>query len=191
MNGEDARLESPIAAARLAMLASAAEPDDANGDSDGVFARPAKAGSYFSDAERKLLDAVQLALFPEDGDGPGARDLNALAYLESALTDPVNVADGDPALIARGIGRLETLSVSTHGEHFIDLSRTERDRVLRQLAKSRPGRNWLSLLLFYLTEALMLDPCYGGNPDMVGWLWLEHRPGFPRPVPGKTYRDFD
>ena len=36
----------------------------------------------------------------------------------------------------------------------------------------------------------MLDPVYGGNPEMIGWKWLEHQPGFPAPIEGKTYRDF-
>ena len=46
-------------------------------------------------------------------------------------------------------------------------------------------------VMYYLAEALMLDPVYGGNPDMIGWKWLEHQAGFPRPVAGKTYRDFE
>ena len=35
-----------------------------------------------------------------------------------------------------------------------------------------------------------LDPVYGGNPDGIGWKWLMHPPGFPRPPKGKTYHAF-
>ena len=43
--------------------------------------------NYFTEAQHKVLDAVQIQLFPDDGNGPGARDLNAIAYLEWAMTD--------------------------------------------------------------------------------------------------------
>ena len=102
----DAGVRFSLSAA-LAELAERAE----SADEDGVFIRPPPvAGNFFSDSQREVLDAVQMQLFPEDGDGPGARDLNALAYLEWAMTDPVNVDDGDPVFIGKGIGWLEDLS---------------------------------------------------------------------------------
>ncbi|MFV2090471.1 MAG: gluconate 2-dehydrogenase subunit 3 family protein [Pseudomonadales bacterium] len=158
---------------------------------DGVFTRPGVDDDYcFTEFQRQVLDAVQMQLFPEDGDGPAARDINALPYLELAMTDPVNVDDGDPDFIGRGIKWLDGVSRKTHAVGFVELSGELQNEVLERIAQSKFGKNWLSLLMYYLTEALMLDPFYGGNPDMVGWLWLDHRPGFPRPVEGKSYRDF-
>jgi gluconate 2-dehydrogenase gamma chain len=52
---------------------------------------------------------------------------------------------------------------------------------------TRWGRAWLSLLLYYIFEALLSDPVYGGNPGEIGWRWLEHQPGFPRPPADKIY----
>ncbi len=147
--------------------------------------------NYFTEAQHIVLDAVQIQLFPDDGNGPGARDLNAIAYLEWAMTDRQNKEDGDPDFIAKGIGWLDDLSEQTQGDSFIKLSDKQQDKVLKQIAKSQAGENWLSLLMYYLAEALMLDPVYGGNPEMIGWKWLEHQAGFPRPVAGKTYRDFE
>jgi gluconate 2-dehydrogenase gamma chain len=146
--------------------------------------------NYFTETQHKVIDAVQMQLFPDDGDGPSARDLNAIAYLEWAMTDPQNIKDGDPEFIAKGIGWLDDLSEQTEGASFIKLSDKQQDNVLKQISKSQAGENWLSLLMYYLAEALMLDPVYGGNPEMIGWKWLEHQAGFPRPVAGKTYRDF-
>lgn len=146
--------------------------------------------NYFTDAQHKVLDAVQMQLFPDDGNGPGARELNAMTYLEWAMTDQKNIEDGDPEFIAKGIGWLDDLSEQTQGDRFIKLLDKQQDKVLKQIAKSQAGENWLSLLMYYLAEALMLDPVYGGNPEMIGWKWLEHQAGFPRPVAGKTYRDF-
>ena len=146
--------------------------------------------NFFTDAQHKVIDAVQMQLFPDDGNGPNARDLNAVTYLEWAMTDPINIEDGDPEFIAKGIGWLNDLSEQTNGKDFINLSGEQQDKTLKQIAKSQVGENWLSLLIYYLTEALMLDPVYGGNAEMIGWKWLEHQPGFPGPIEGKTYRDF-
>ena len=53
--------------------------------------------------------------------------------------------------------------------------------LLRQIAKSTAGENWLATLLSYIFEALLAAPIYGGNPGGVGWKWLQHQPGFPLP----------
>jgi gluconate 2-dehydrogenase gamma chain len=145
----------------------------------------------FSQEQLKTLDAVQIQLFPDDGNGPSAREINALSYLESALKDPRNIKDGDPDFILKGIGWLDDLANKTQGDDFVKLNATEQDKLLKKIAQSKSGKNWLSLLLYYLTEALMLDPIYGANPDQVGWQWLEHQAGYPRPEAGKTFRDFD
>lgn len=158
---------------------------------DKVKKPPSIKQNYFTETQHKVLDAVQMQLFPDDGNGPSARDLNAISYLEFAMTDPKNINDGDPEFIAKGVGWLEDLSKQNEGVSFTKLSNNQQDEILKQIAKSQAGENWLSLLMYYLAEALMLDPVYGGNPNGIGWQWLEHQPGFPRPVAGKTYRDFE
>jgi gluconate 2-dehydrogenase gamma chain len=147
--------------------------------------------NLFTKAEKITLTAVQLQLFPDDGNGPSALELNALQYLELAMQDPQNIDDGDPTQIKQGCVWLNQLAEDTQGDAFAKLKSSQQDKVLKQIAQSREGERWLSLLLYYLTEALALDPVYGGNPDQIGWQWLEHQPGFPLPVAGKTYRDFD
>ncbi|MDP6469943.1 MAG: gluconate 2-dehydrogenase subunit 3 family protein [Pseudomonadales bacterium] len=158
---------------------------------DGVFTHRPMTRFQFPQAQSSLLEAVQSHLFPDDGNGPCARDLNALAYLELAMDDPVNAKDDDPDFLLRGCKWLDEQAQKQHVLAFVDLERDAQQAVMEQIARLKFGRNWLSLLMYYLTEALMLDPVYGGNPDMVGWLWLEHRPGFPRPLAGKTHREFE
>ncbi|WP_076414556.1 gluconate 2-dehydrogenase subunit 3 family protein [Shewanella sp. UCD-KL12] len=147
--------------------------------------------SEFSPHDQAVVEAVQMQLFPDDGDGPSAKALNAFRYLTWALEDPDNKADGDKGFILKGVGWLEALAKSTQGDSFIELTLSKQDAVLQQISKSRAGENWLSLLLYYLLESLTLDPIYGGNTDGIGWQWLEHQPGFPRPIEGKTYLDFN
>jgi len=144
----------------------------------------------FNAHSRGVVEAVQLQLFPDDGDGPSARQLNGFQYLSWALADPENAAEGDKAFILKGVGWLEAQSNATQGDSFMKLTPIQQNTVMKQISQTQAGENWLSLLLYYLLESLTLDPVYGGNPDGIGWKWLEHQPGFPRPVQGKTYLDF-
>lgn len=187
-------LKTSTAISLLAGL-SACKPNNAEMKSDlpttTVESPKASAQNFFSDHEQASISSVQMHLFPDDGNGPSAKDINALAYLEWAMTDPQNIDDGDPEFIQKGVGWLDGLSQDTKGEQFIKLEQNQQEQILKQIAQSRAGENWLSTLMYYITEALMLDPVYGGNTDGIGWQWLEHQAGFPRPVAGKTYRDFE
>jgi len=144
----------------------------------------------FDSHQQASIKAVQIQLFPEDGDGPSANDINGLDYLEWALTDLDNQEDGDGDFIQKGVGWLDSLSEQTKGSQFIKLSLEQQNEVLQKISQSSAGENWLSLLIYYLLEALLLDPIYGGNPDQIGWQWLQHQPGFPRPNDQTNYRVF-
>ncbi len=141
----------------------------------------------FSTEQRQAVSAVQEHLFPHEPDSPGATDINAAAYLEWAITAP-GIDPDTRNIVVNGVGRLQDASRERFDVLFSDLSFEQREQLLRYLAdKTRWGRAWLSLLLYYLFEALLSDPVYGGNPDEIGWQWLEHQPGFPRPPVDKIY----
>lgn len=144
----------------------------------------------FDQHQKDTLVVVQMILFPDDGDGPSATDINALSYLEWTLTDPDNDADGDGDFIAQGIGWLDSLSEQTQGSQFIKLKAEQQNKVLTQISQSSAGENWMSMLIYYLMEALLFDPVYGGNPNGIGWTWLNHQPGFPAPDEKANYRNF-
>lgn len=144
----------------------------------------------FTQHQKDTLIAVQMQLFPDDGDGPSANDVNALSYLQWALTDLDNDADGDGEFISKGIGWLDGLAEQTQGSGFIKLTTKQQDKVLQQISQSSAGENWMSLLIYYLMEALLFDPIYGGNPNGIGWTWLKHQPGFPAPTTDTLYRRF-
>lgn len=133
-----------------------------------------------------LIAAVQQQLFPSEAGAPGAADINALAYLQTMLDKP----DTDPDernLILQGASWLEDLALQQENAGFVRLDSAGRERLLERIAASRAGEHWLSTLLLYLFEALLSDPVYGGNPEGIGWRWLEITPGFPRPPPDKRY----
>jgi len=134
----------------------------------------------------KTLAAVQQHLFPATEDSPGASDFKAIVYLRNSIENPA--ADGeDKTFIVNGVDWLNDLSRERYQRPFSAFDEAERETVLRLIEQSRAGRNWLSLLLTYLLEALLADPVYGGNPGGVGWKWLAHQPGFPTPAQDKTW----
>ena len=49
------------------------------------------------------------------------------------------------------------------------------------------AKEWCSILITLILESLLLDPIYGGNPDGIGWKWLEVTPGFPQPTEELRY----
>ena len=139
----------------------------------------------FSTQQRHALRAVQEHLFPSEPDSPGAADINVSAYLETAITAP-GIDPDTRNTIVNGVGRLQEASRERFDGLFNSLNYEQREQLLRYLADmTRWGRAWLSLLLYYIFEALLSDPVYGGNPGEIGWRWLEHQPGFPRPPAGK------
>jgi gluconate 2-dehydrogenase gamma chain len=133
-----------------------------------------------------VIDAVQQHLFPAETDAPGAREINALAYLQFVVTDTTLDSDSRE-FITKGVAWLEDITFQQYKKSFINLNHKKREKVLRDIASSEAGENWLSTILLYIVEALLTDPVYGGNTNQLGWKWLQHVPGFPRPPADKTF----
>ncbi|MDR4507911.1 MAG: gluconate 2-dehydrogenase subunit 3 family protein [Candidatus Brocadiaceae bacterium] len=154
-----------------------------------VVARTVKShASALTEDPWQTLSIVQDHLFPSEANSPGAKEINAISYLRNMLADPVTDTD-EKEFILNGVKWLNELAVERHEAVFMDLTLLQQSALLQQISKTTAGRNWISKLLSYLLEALLSDPVYGGNPDGVGWKWLEHRPGYPRPPMNKRYYD--
>lgn len=134
------------------------------------------------------LAATQQQLFPDDGDGPDARAIHATAYLKFVLDAPDTVPE-DRRFILDGVDWLNRLAIARHTGVFASCTPAQQAGLLQEISRSQAGERWLSFLLTYLIEALLSDPVYGGNPDGIGWKWLQHIPGFPRPPANKRYLD--
>ncbi len=128
-----------------------------------------------------VLAAVQEHLFPTELTAPGAREIHALAYLQGVFADPQGDRE-EQGFILQGVVWLQDLARQRYAASFIDLDPIRRERLLREVANSDQGENWVATLLLYVCEALLCDPVYDGNPDGIGWAWLQHQPGFPRPT---------
>jgi len=132
------------------------------------------------------IEAVQGHLFPTEENAPGAAEIKALEYLKFVVTDKT-LNKEDREFILKGAGWLEGMAQQLQDTTFVKLDEDSREKVLRRIAASDAGENWLSTLLLYIMEALLTDPVYGGNSNQVGWRWLQHVPGFPRPPENKTF----
>ena len=134
----------------------------------------------------KTLAQVQEVLFPATDDIPGAEDIGATVYLHRAIENPK--ADGeDKDFIFRGVGWLDDLTQERYKKSFLQLTPGQQQEIIEVIVNSSAGRNWVSILLNYTLEALLMDPVYGGNKNGVGWKWLEHKPGYPAPTADKTW----
>lgn len=132
------------------------------------------------------LDAVLRHLLPSEPDSPGAAEINALDYLRFVVTDP-KVDRETREFIVQGNRWLDDLARQQHAQPFVALDTEHKEQLLRRTAESSAGENWIATLLTYLFEALLTAPAYGGNPDGIGWRWLQYVPGFPLPGPGTRY----
>ena len=144
------------------------------------------AGQTLDPSQWSTIEAVQDHLLPSEPEAPGARDLNATAYLDRTLSDPKFDPDVK-GFILKGIGWLEEISLEQEDLPFHQVGPAKREDLLRQIAGSNAGERWLSTLITYCLEAMLADPLYGGNPGGIGWKWLKHDPGQPRPTPDKIY----
>ncbi|MFD2167213.1 gluconate 2-dehydrogenase subunit 3 family protein [Thalassotalea euphylliae] len=132
------------------------------------------------------LDAVLNHLLPSSESGPGAQDIQALAYLYNVV-DEQPLDSEEKAFIEKGVGWLNGFSNSQLNKPFVELSTQDKETILRKISGSRAGHNWINTLINYLYEAMLSPPAYGGNPNGIGWKWLNHKAGFPLPDKGKRF----
>ncbi len=139
-----------------------------------------------SHAQWQTLAVLQDHLLPSEPQAPGAREVNASAYLYYRLTAP-GTKQADREFIRDGLLRLDKVLHELGMADFSTLDETSRETALRRLEQDKDGQHWIAEVLNFLLESLLSDPLYGGNPGSIGWRWLAHTPGFPRPPKGKEW----
>jgi len=140
----------------------------------------------FSVHQMKILKLAQDFLFPMDGNGPGALDIKAADYLQWVVLDP-KMDKEEIEYIFNGITWVEETAQEEKQEEFLQLDAKSQREVLTYIAHENWGESWYSVLLTFIFEALLSDPIYGSNPDNIGWKWLNHNAGYPRPDENHKY----
>jgi gluconate 2-dehydrogenase gamma chain len=140
--------------------------------------------------EWRVLVATQDILFPSEENAPGAREINAAAFVQWVISDKAL----DPAerkFLKDGLRWLNEEAVERWEKNFVEMEPANQDKLLQHVETHDWGSSWLAVMLLHIFEALLSDPQYGGNPGGVGWKWLDFNPGQPRPAKDKLYGNFD
>jgi gluconate 2-dehydrogenase gamma chain len=132
------------------------------------------------------LDATLNQLLPSSPTGPSAIEIKAAEYLYQVMTVQPTAQD-EKDFILKGVGWLNGYANSEKSANFAQLNFTDKEQLLRGISRSTAGQNWLNTLLGYIFQAMLAPPSYGGNPNGIGYQWLEHQAGFPLPKEGQRY----
>ena len=129
----------------------------------------------------QTIAMVHKDLFPDSDAAPNANDINASYYLNSILNHS-RVTDESKNFIQNGVKWLNEESILKYKKVYTQLSPLQRQKILKEIAKTNWGESWIQTVMTYLLEAMLGDPIYGGNRANSGWIWLEHKSGLPRPT---------
>ncbi len=128
------------------------------------------------------LDAAGQRILPSAEGSPGAKEVNAIGYLDALLQDPA-IEEESVARTLAGAARLHAFALDRGVEGYASLPGEVQDEGLHLFDEPWEQQLFLRGLISYTLEAFFCDPIHGGNPDEIAWAWAAHKPGFPRPTP--------
>ncbi len=131
----------------------------------------------FEDTVKILLDD----LFPKTDTLPSSSQLNILDYINRVLHSKFT-SDDDKLFLKNGATWLNESAVERFDRSFHLLDSKQRGLVIEAILLKRWGESFIISLSSYYFEALLGEPIYGSNIDMVGWKWLNHIGGKPQPT---------
>jgi gluconate 2-dehydrogenase gamma chain len=156
---------------------------------------PLPVPTFLNDHEARTVDALAGRIIPGDASDPGAREAQAVVYIDRALAGAYSHLQ---ALYQSGVRELDELSQDLHGAPFTGLGEDRQDEVLTDidvLVETLPTQHgWQSheeagfkdarqarLSYFFavvrehVLQGTFCDPVYGGNSGTAGWKLV----GFP------------
>jgi gluconate 2-dehydrogenase gamma chain len=162
------------APAVLVAPASTRGPAPAAPATSAVPASAQRALLTLSENEAALLDAIAERLIPSDTNGPGAREANAVRYIDRALSGALA---SSRETYRNGLAALERYARASRGRSFLDLTPTDQDSVLIDVESGTvtPGifdgssAQFFTMVRAHTWQGMFGDPYYGGNENFVGW----------------------
>ena len=164
------------AAAAPVVPVAASTPSAAAATGQAIAPTAAGGLQALTAAEADLLDAIVARLIPSDANGPGAREAQAVRYIDRALAGALS---SSREAYRAGLAALDRYARSSRGALFSSLSPTDQDSVLIDVETgaatgSGAGFDGSSAAFFALVRAhtwqgMFGDPFYGGNANFVGW----------------------
>ncbi len=136
--------------------------------------------------KQKILHQTLNLIFPPTENSPNIEQINVEFHINNYLTDPLIDPDEQTFLI-HGIQWLDESAHEDFSKSYLDLNQSQQIKQIEHILNTSWGESWLSKLLTLTFEALLLDPLYRVNTNEIGWQWLHHQPGSPRPKPKIAY----
>lgn len=134
-----------------------------------------------TEEEIKFIFELQNSLVPKDGNGPSANDVNAHNYFVWTLSGK-NIPQEDRTYFIEKTQEFMMLCEAQFLRKFTNLSSQEKTSFIDKNIQSGWTRTYISRMITVIFEAILLDPVYDVNPNEIGWNWLQHSPGMPRPT---------
>ncbi len=141
---------------------------------------------YLTALQAEIIQKIQEVLFPNDNNGPSVDDINAYGHFVWVVSDKRKRQDEIDYLI-NGLNWVEETANENYQKSFNQLTNQQVHQLVDFIANQNWGKDWLSVILTLIFEALALDSIYNINTNQKGWEWLQHQSGTPRPNPNITY----
>lgn len=124
-----------------------------------------------------LVSKFHEVLFPNDGNGPSYIEINSIEHVLWSIS----ISTIEETHFNEGLTAVKTLFAQSINADYRDVSSNEWDQFVSIVAQYPDTISWVKQNLTFILESLSMDPIYGINKNEMGWKWLEHQPGFPRP----------
>ncbi|NOQ32195.1 MAG: hypothetical protein GQ570_13855 [Helicobacteraceae bacterium] len=107
--------------------------------------------------------------------------INKIGFLKAVMSDSY-IPKSEKQFIINGLKWLNDSSKEEYSKNYINLSKYQREHILREISQYRWGENFIYTILNYILEATFSDPIYNANINESGWKWVAHVSGLPRPT---------
>jgi gluconate 2-dehydrogenase gamma chain len=142
--------------------------------------------NVLSQNQLEIANYIFMQLFPKDDDSINAKSLATLQHFISILSDS-NYDKTDKNYLIQGLDWTEETAQEHYKESFLTISNKEKQALFNTLLQEKWGKSWLSYMLDCTFESLLIDSIYQVNPNEIGWKWLNHQAGNPRPNSANFY----
>jgi gluconate 2-dehydrogenase gamma chain len=148
-----------------------------DGNDNATKASKYSALVFLNEHEAETVEAMAARLIPCESDSPGAREADAIVYIDRALS---GFFDHLQVFYRRGIEALDLMCMKRYKAYFRCLSDVQQDHILELIDGSREGNQpplaeFFAVVREHTLEGFFGDPAHGGNRDTLGWKLI----GFP------------
>ena len=124
----------------------------------------AEGNLVFTGTQESLLKDVINRIVPAEEEFPGAGDLGAVSYIDTAVAPSANLRK----LFLMGLSQIEIMATRDLGKGFGELSAEEKDQVLMEMEREQP--DFFNALIQHTYNAYYTNPAifplieYEGHP---------------------------